>query len=159
LASERRSGKETDCCSRLFFSNLLEGPRRDFKLPSSDVEYLNGLGLSWETVLDGKSRWLLIHNWQLPAGYNHATTSVALLIPDNYSDSQIDMVYFKPHLARTDTKGINALSTETISGEVWQRWSRHRTVQNPWRPGSDDIASHLGLVDEWLRREFLKAAA
>lgn len=137
----------------------LEGPRRDFKLPSSDVEYLNGLGLSWETVLDGKSRWLLIHNWQLPAGCNHATTSVALLIPDNYSDSQIDMVYFKPHLARTDAKGINALSTETISGEVWQRWSRHRTGQNPWRPGSDDIASHLGLVDEWLRREFLKAAA
>lgn len=137
----------------------LDGPRRDFKLPSTDEEYLNSLALPWETVLQGKSRWLIIHNWQLPPGYNHATTSLALLIPDNYSDSQIDMVYFKAHLARRDGRVINNLSTESIAGEVWQRWSRHRTNQNPWRAGVDDIASHLSLVDDWLRREFLKVAA
>jgi hypothetical protein len=137
----------------------LDGLRREFKFPASDVEYLDSLGLRWDTVLDGRSSWLIIHDWQLPAGYNHAKTDLALLIPDNYSDSQIDMVYFKAHLARADGRGINNLSTQTIAGEVWQRWSRHRTSQNPWRPGSDDVASHLGLVDEWLRREFLKAAA
>ena len=138
-----------------------EGPRlqRDFRLPVSDEEYLDGLGLSWEAVIDGQIRWLLIQDWQLPAGYNHRTTSLALLIPDNYSDSQIDMVYFKAHIARSDGKSINNLSSQTIVGEIWQRWSRHRTGQNPWRPGIDDVASHLGLVDEWLRREFMKAAA
>jgi len=137
----------------------LEGPRRDFKLPVPDAEYLDGLGLPWETILDGNSRWLIIHGWKLPVGYNQERTGLALLIPDNYSDSQIDMVYFKAHLVRTDGRAINNLSTQAIMGEVWQRWSRHRTSQNPWRPGSDDIASHLGLVDEWLRREFVKAAA
>ena len=57
-------------------------------------------------------------------------------------------------LSRIDGKGINNLSQVVIAGEAWQQWSRHRTGQNPWRPGVDDIASHLGLVDDWLRREF-----
>jgi hypothetical protein len=138
-----------------------EGPplRHDFTLPDADEEYLNGLRLPWEAVLEGQSRWLLIHDWQLPTGYNHQKTSLALLIPDNYSDTQIDMVYFKAHLVRSDGKSINNLSAQSIAGEVWQRWSRHRTNQSPWRPGVDDIASHLALVDDWLRREFFKAAA
>lgn len=138
----------------------LEGPplRRVFRLPESDEEYLNGLGLAWETILDGETRWLIIHDWKLPHGYNHDKTSLALLIPVNYSDSQIDMVYFKQHLTRTDKRPINALSTQPIAGDTWQRWSRHRTSQNPWRSGIDDVASHLALVDDWLGREFAKAA-
>jgi hypothetical protein len=134
-------------------------PRQDFTLPEADEAYLIGLGLPWETILDGGSRWLVIHDWQLPTGYNHQKTSLALLIPDNYSDSQIDMVYFQQHLARTDGRAIGALSSQAIAGATWQRWSRHRTSQNPWRVGVDDVASHLALVDEWLCREFTKAAA
>lgn len=135
-----------------------DGPciRADFQLPVSDEEYLNGLGRSWEAILDGASRWLVIHKWRLPSGYNVESTNLALLIPGNYSDSQIDMVYFNDHLARTDGVAIGALSTETICGTLWQRWSRHRTAANPWRPNTDDVASHLTLVDEWLRREFEK---
>jgi len=138
----------------------LDGPcrRQDFRLPESDEAYLNSLGLPWEAVRDGSTQWLIIHNWKLPSGYNQAETSLALLIPDNYSDSQIDMVYFNPHLARADGRAIGALATQTIAGVSWQRWSRHRTGANPWRPGVDDVASHLALVDEWLRREFSKAA-
>jgi hypothetical protein len=68
------------------------------------------------------------------------------------------MVYFRQHLARTDGKTINALSSGSIVGEPWQRWSRHRTSRNPWRIGIDDVASHLSLVDDWLGREFAKAA-
>jgi len=138
-----------------------DGPplRRDFRLPEQDEDYLNSLGLPRETVLEGQSSWLLIHDWQIPVGYSHQKTSLALLIPANYSDSQIDMVYFKEHLARSDGKSINSLSAQSIAGEVWQGSSRHRTNANPWRVGVDDIASHLVLVDDWLRREFLKTAA
>ena len=95
-------------------------------------------------------------DWIIPTGYNHSRVSLALLIPSNYSDSQIDMVYFLPALQRNDGKAIANLSNQNIRGEVWQRWSRHRTATNPWRPGVDDVASHLGLVDDWLRREFEK---
>jgi hypothetical protein len=129
-------------------------PRKDFRLPESDEAYLNGLQLPWEAVLDGQSRWLMIHDWEIPDGYNHARNSLALLIPDNYSDTQIDMVYFSKPLARADGAAIKNLSTMSISGAQWQQWSRHRTNANPWRAGTDDIGSHLGLVDDWLRREF-----
>lgn len=128
--------------------------RQDFRMPTADEGYLNRLGLSWEALRDGATRWLILHDWKLPAGYNHQQSSLALLIPDNYSDSQIDMVYFNPHLARKDSRPIGALSTQNIAGAAWQRWSRHRTSANPWRPGIDDVASHLALVDEWLQREF-----
>lgn len=136
--------------------------RQDFRLPAPDEEYLNGVGLPWEAIKEAAnqttSQWLLIHEWKLPPGYNFETSSLALLIPPNYSDSQIDMVYFRQHLARRDGRGIGALSTQTIAGATWQRWSRHRTGDNPWRIGIDDIASHLSLVQDWLSREFAKAA-
>lgn len=135
---------------------LIEDARKDFRLPSPDEDYLNGLGLNWETVLDGSTRWLFVHGWLVPGGYSHRAVSLALLIPENYSDAQIDMVYFREHLARLDGVQIRNLSMQTICGAPWQRWSRHRTNDNPWRTGIDDVASHLGLVDEWLRREFGK---
>lgn len=128
--------------------------KREFRLPAADEDYLNGLGLKWESILDAKIRWLVIHGWKVPVGYNHGIVTLALMVPDNYSDSQIDMVYFREHLARTNGRPIPNLSNQLICGTTWQRWSRHRTVTNPWRAGVDDIASHLGLVDEWLRREF-----
>lgn len=131
--------------------------RRQFSLPEADVEYLNRRGLTWEAIRDGDTQWAFVHSWMLPSGYNHETVSIALLIPPSYPDSQIDMVYVKPALARSDGKPINNLSTQGIAGESWQRWSRHRTQNNPWRAGVDDIASHLGLVDDWFRREFQRA--
>ncbi len=81
---------------------------------------------------------------------------VALRIETGYPDTQLDMVYFYPHLARCDRQPIGALASQTLDGKDWQRWSRHRTGQNPWRPGEDDLASHLALVEHWLEREFLK---
>lgn len=130
--------------------------RREFRLPELDEVYLDSLGLPWETVCEGDKQWLIIREWKIPAGYNHDKVSLALLIPANYSDSQIDMVYFREHLARKDGKPIGALAAQSICEAQWQRWSRHRTNANPWRPGIDDVASHLSLVDEWLRREFDK---
>jgi Prokaryotic E2 family E/Multiubiquitin len=129
---------------------------RDFRLPASDEEYLEGLGIDWSCVCDNGSRWLILSTWQLPVGYHVQSSALALQIPDNYADTQIDMVYFKQQLARRDGKAIGGLTLQSIQGISWQRWSRHRTNANPWRVGIDDVASHLALVDEWLRREFGK---
>lgn len=132
--------------------------RQDFRLPDADESYMTGLGRTWEALLDGATRWLVIHDWKVPSGYNRTQVTLALLIPDNYSDSPLDMVYFKEPLSRIDGRAIGALSSQVIGGVQWQRWSRHRTAANPWRIGVDDIASHLAMVDEWLNREFAKAA-
>lgn len=127
--------------------------RREFRLPEADEFHLSVLGLGWETIIDSGSRWLLVHNYPVVAGYCHPTATVALLIPPGYSEAQIDMVYFFPHLALVNGQTIKALSAQVIDGKEWQRWSRHRTAANPWRPGIDDVSTHLMLVDDWLARE------
>jgi hypothetical protein len=128
--------------------------RREFALGENDQEFLNNLGLLWETIKDNGSLWLVLHQWKLPEGYNVATASLALRIPEGYPDTQIDMAYFEPPLARADRRSINNLSDLPLWGKTYQQWSRHRTGANPWRPNEDDVASHLALVDDWLRREF-----
>lgn len=127
--------------------------RRDFRLSEEDEEYLESLGLPWESVKEGDTRWLVIRNWPVPPGYNHSTVSAAVIVPPTYPDTQIDMVYFSPHLAVSTGKVVNNLTPRTFDGLTWQQWSRHRTPQNPWRSGLDDVASHFVLVDSWLRRE------
>jgi Prokaryotic E2 family E/Multiubiquitin len=133
-------------------------PRRHFRLPERDEEFLDKLGLRWEAVRDGAGGRLIIHDYPAPRGYNVDRVRLNLRIEPAYPDTQIDMAYFLPHLARTDGRAIRALANDVFDGATWQRWSRHRTQANPWRPGIDDVSTHLALVDSWLRREFAKAA-
>jgi hypothetical protein len=131
--------------------------QRDFLLPPFDVAFLDASGWQWETLSIGTANWLLIHQFAVPPGYNHALVTVAMRIEAGYPDAQIDMAYFWPLLTRTDQKQIGAAdSKEDIAGKSYQRWSRHRTVANPWRAGIDDVSTHLALVGHWLEREFAK---
>jgi len=130
--------------------------RRQFMLPETDSTFLGTPGLRWETIIQNKSRWLIVHDFEPPEGYNHRRVFLAILISPGYPDTQLDMVYFSPALARLDGRVIGALSTTTLDGKTYQRWSRHRTGLNPWRPGEDDLSSHLELVKHWLERELGK---
>jgi hypothetical protein len=127
--------------------------RRDFKLPEEDVECLDALGFRWETVTEGGTKWLIIHAYPIPVGYNRNTADVALRIPPSYPDDQIDMVYFSPALALTINRVIRNLSDTRVDGKAFQQWSRHRTGENPWRSGLDNIGTHLLQVNDWLQRE------
>lgn len=127
--------------------------RRAFQLPEDDEQFVVSLGLPWETVKDGDTRWLVVHDWPVPPGYNHSTAHAGLILPASYPDGQIDMVYFHPHLSLTCGKGINNLTPRQFDGKDWQQWSRHRTEVNPWRAGLDNIGTHFLLVEHWLRRE------
>lgn len=57
--------------------------RRHFDLLPRDHDYLNSMGICWETFQD-QGRWLLLSGYALPAGYNHDACVVAVSIPDNY---------------------------------------------------------------------------
>lgn len=130
--------------------------RRQFLLPEADMNYLNASGLRWETIIEGNWRWLLLYEHRIPNGYDLSSVTVAISISAGYPDAQLDMVYFYPPLARQDGRAIGALSSQAIEGKSFQRWSRHRTGANPWRPGEDDLSAHLALVQHWLEREFQK---
>lgn len=128
-------------------------PRKDYALPEADTDFLNSLGLVWETLRDGGAQWLLIRDFPIPVGYNTVAVDIALMIDAGYPHTQIDMVYFSPALSITAGKNIAALSSQTLEGKMYQRWSRHRTAENPWRPGLDDISTHLSQVTHWLNIE------
>lgn len=129
--------------------------QRDFKLLAVDERYLDGIGLQWETILSGERRWLIIHEYQLLPGYVPAVSKLALDIPKDYPSAQIDMFYFAPAVARRDGLPIPSIQiTANIGGIVYQGWSRHRNGTNPWDPYTDNVPTHLALVESCLSREF-----
>jgi len=128
--------------------------RREFNLMPEDLEFVESSGLQWETIKDRNQLWVILYDYTLPAGYNQKNVDIAINIPSGYPRAQIDMVYFFPAISRVDGKAIGALSNRAMDNMSWQRWSRHRTPQNPWREGVDNIATHLGLIEFWLVREF-----
>ena len=128
--------------------------RRDFELLAADTEFLEEYGIEWETMNDG-SQWVLLNKFPLPVGYTQNVAVVAIRLETGYPDAQLDMVYFYPALTRRDGKAIPQTNvTQTINGRPFQRWSRHRTPQNPWLPGQDSLGTHILLVEDWLEREF-----
>ncbi len=133
-----------------------ESPQRGFTLLEEDQEYLDTLGLKWEAIKQGNQNWVLIHGYSVPKGYNFENVTVAVLMSPGYPTAQLDMAYFYPPLQRTDQQPIGALANMNIDGRIFQRWSRHRTPVNPWRPGIDNLGTHVPLVDTWLLQEFDK---
>lgn len=134
-----------------------EGPqgRRQFALLPGDAAYLDSLGLRWEAVIDGVQA-VIIFGWPLPGGYNVAVADVHVRFNGGYPDTQLDMAYFAPALARTNSRIINNLSAIRFDGRDWQQWSRHRTPASAWRPGTDDLSTHMALVEDWLAAELRK---
>lgn len=126
--------------------------RRDFRLPEEDEDYLNALGLSWETLSQSAVNWLLIHDFPVPSGYSHALTTLAVRIEAAYPPGKLDMAYFYPPLSRSDGKGINNLSPEQIDGKSFQRWSRHYE----WVAGEHGLITHMGCIEHWLSSELRK---
>lgn len=128
--------------------------RRQFPLPEEDHEFLESLEYEWETINEGSHKWLLIHKYPIPEGFDYEKVSISLRIDSGYPTSQIDMAYFYPPIHRNDGKPIGALANQKLDGKIWQRWSRHRTKTNPWRPGVDNVSTHMALILTWLEREF-----
>ena len=130
------------------------GLRRDFDLLPQDEEFLEKYRLPWETISDG-SQWVLVHKLPTPDGYNHLHVTAAIRLETGYPNTELNMVYFFPALARKDGKALNATeATQVIDGKTYQRWSRHRTAENPWKAGGDGLETHIYLVEDWLEREF-----
>ena len=127
-----------------------------FDLLLQDHKFLEEYGHPWETIVDG-SQWVLIHEFRTHEGYNHQRVTAAIRMETGYPAAALDMVYFYPALARKDGKPITATDcTQEIDGKSYQRWSRHRTAQNPWKVGCDSLETHVLLIEDWLAREFEK---
>ena len=129
-------------------------PRRQFALLDVDLHFLNGLGLWWETVIDAGRRWLLIHDYPVPHGYTTSRTLLALEIPLTYPGAQIDMFYTHPPLALKTGRAIDRTQVSaSIQGQPFNGWSRHRGELSKWNPATDNVSTHLALVESALAKE------
>lgn len=130
--------------------------RRQFDLLAEDEKFLEEYGHPWETLVDG-SQWVLIHEFKTHEGYDRSRVTAAVRMETGYPVTALDMAYFFPALARRDGRPVDQTeATQVIDGDEYQRWSRHRTEQNPWKPGVDDLGTHVLLIEDWLQREFEK---
>lgn len=129
-------------------------PRRAFALLKGDVAYLDGLGLKWETVIQEKRRWLLIHNYPVPAGYTVTHTLLALEIPELYPQAALYGFYAYPPLALTSKRVIDRTQMRgMIDQQEFHGWSRHRGAHWPWDPAKDSVVTQMALVEAALAKE------
>jgi hypothetical protein len=130
--------------------------RRDATLPPQDLLFLDGLGKEWEIIVDG-SIWVLIYAFTLPPGYSQSEVILAVRIEGGYPMTPLDMMYVYPEIQRTDGKSIVAADVpQTLDQKQFQRWSRHRTPENPWISGQDSLETHYYLIEEAFRSELAK---
>lgn len=132
----------------------LPQPRRAFALLDVDEAHLERLKLRWETIAEAKRRWLLIHDYPLPAGYTTSTTKLALEIPPTYPAAQIYGFYAHPPLALSSRHVIDKTQLRgVLGGAEFHGWSRHRGSGSPWDSTRDNVVTQLALVDAALAKE------
>jgi hypothetical protein len=129
-------------------------PRNDFALLDADELYLDQHFAFWETVIDAGRRWLVIYGYPIPEGFTVRRVTLALEVPPTYPGAQIDMFYAMPWLAlQNGAVPPNTEATATIEGKVYQRWSRHRGPGSEWKSDTDNVMTHLALVESALHKE------
>ncbi|HEY0974641.1 MAG TPA: multiubiquitin domain-containing protein [Solimonas sp.] len=127
--------------------------RRNFTLLDVDQGHLDSTCKAWETVIDGGRRWLLIHHYQLPDGYQRQNHTLALEIPSDYPKAEIDMFHFWPPAQLLSGRSIDRTQIRnTICGVEYHGWSRHRGADK-WSPTRDNVITHLALVESALLKE------
>ncbi len=133
--------------------------KRDFYLPEKDRDYLDNLGLKYETLKSNGRQFVIIYDYFVNQDYYKIekggdNVDVLLLIPSGYPNSQIDMASFYPHLQRVDKKPIpNIHHFYNVKHRKWQTWSRHRSGLAVWDPEIDFIGTHMEYVESFLQKE------
>lgn len=129
-------------------------PCRAFALLDIDEAHLNRLGLRWETIVEANRRWLLLHDYPLPAGYAVGHTKLALEIPPTYPGAQIYGFYAYPPLSLSSGRTIESTQLRgVLFGVEFHGWSRNRGAGEPWNPTTDNVVTQLALVDAALAKE------
>ena len=128
--------------------------RREFSLLPVDEIFLHKSGLKWETLVEQDRRWLMIFDYPIPGGYNVEKATLLLEIPLPYPAAQIDMFYTYPPLSLQSGRAIDCTQVRAnVHGIEYHGWSRHRGGSSPWDPSTDNVITHLALVESSIAKE------
>jgi hypothetical protein len=127
---------------------------RQFHLLPTDEAYLDSTHPGWQAILQSERQWVILPKYNMPAGYSIDIVALAIEIPSTYPMQQVDMFYLFPEVALSSGAVIPATEhRELVQGNSYQRWSRHRGGSSVWRPGVDNVITHLALVESALLKE------
>ncbi len=129
--------------------------RRDFDLPEEDIQFLDGLNLEWEAVQEGRSRAVILHGFLMPKPFQPTEVSLKIKMPHEYSTgAALDMFFTDALITRTDGNAIKALTESAVfNGKKWWQWSRHYPDNTKWRPGTDNLGTHISFIQHVLDEE------
>lgn len=116
-----------------------------------DTDYAQLAERGLDYIEDGSQRFLVLRNFLLPEGrYHEKTCDVLVIIPPNYNQGGIDMLWTFPHLSRIDGRPIPKMNrpgggdNRFFEGKEFCRWSRHwNEPAVTWRPGKDNVETIL----------------
>ena len=129
--------------------------RRDFLLLDEDVHFLNGLKLDWEAVQDANQRVVIIYGFLLPSIFQPEKVGLKIKVPADYTaGAALDMFFTNVRVTRADGHEIPRLTDAgQFDGKQWWQWSRHYPNGTKWRPGIDNLGTHLSFVQYLLDEE------
>jgi hypothetical protein len=129
--------------------------RRDFKVPKEDAGCLAALGFTWVAVVEGGTKWLIIHPYPIPDGYNHRTAVLALRMPPPTPTTRSTWCisagrWRSPAAGRSASSQGPSTARRTSNG---RGTARQRIRGAPASTMSARICSRLTTADDWLQRE------
>jgi hypothetical protein len=115
-------------------------------LGERDRKFLEELGLRYTAQSESGMLCLVLHDFELPAGYVPSRVDLLVRLPPGFPDAAPDMWWMLPfvRLATGGTPPGTELH-EAHLGRTWQRWSRHFSP-GVWRAGTDSLQSFLRLI-------------
>lgn len=119
-----------------------------------DSDYAELADCDLNYVEDEAQRFLVLQSYSLPNGlYHEKVCDILVIIPLNYNQGGIDMLWTHPHLTRIDGNPIPKMNqpgggdNRTYCGREFCRWSRHWNHGSVvWRPGKDNIVTILRRI-------------
>ena len=129
--------------------------RRDFPLPDEDVQSLNGWELYWEAVEEGRQRAVLIYGFPLKEPFQPNKVDLKIKLPMDYSSgAALDMFFTSVQVTRADGREVPMLTQAGMfDDKAWWQWSRHYPSGTKWRPGVDNLGTHISFVQNILNEE------
>lgn len=100
---------------------------------------------------DGGWSFLVIPEYQLPAGFSPDRVQLLLKLPPTFPDAAPDMFWVSPQVRAPNGCLPRATSPERLLGQEWQRFSWHLAA-GAWKPGVSTLRDFLRCVAARFQR-------
>ena len=122
-------------------------------LESHAAELSAAIGKTVEVIEQGNQLFVMIRDYDLPAGVAKVSTADVLFIADaQYPLSAMDMFWTDLDVVRPDGSEFeNSGSIEEYVGRKWRRFSYHRN--GAWNPSGNPLEHHYAFMEtRWTVR-------